>query len=79
MEDLGNLHPKFCARVQQEWGCSMREYKPEAGVTQHNLCPPQLGRALDGQTGVLVLGSSNSFQHSEGMKGPGSRSWDIRL
>lgn len=77
MKRLGNLYPQFCARVQQECGCPMRGHKPEAGVTQHNLCPPQSGWVLGGQSRVLVVGSSNSSQHSEGMnqsQAP-SRSW----
>lgn len=79
-EHLGNLYPKFCARVQQECGCPMRGHQPEAGVTQHNLCPPQSGWVLGGQSRVLVMGSSNSSQHRGDEPGPGSlRELETRL
>jgi len=48
MEDLGNPHPKFSDRIQQEWSCPMRGCKPEAGVRQRNPCDAQLRWVLVG-------------------------------
>lgn len=45
---------------------SMRQHKPETGVPQQSLCPPQPGQVLDGQRGGMVMGSIHSSRSSEG-------------